>query len=261
VVLAALCEGDDWEELWRDGLAIVYRVRTRSGDTFTLKTQPSAGGANCADSFQRECAVGAQLQHPHALPLRDSGDAGGDLYQILPPVDDNLEIRLSRSRTLAIAEALRITHRIALALAHMHDRNLVHCNVKPAAIWFTRDEPMLTDFSLSRRLGERVSDTPFGTPAYMSPEQAQPGTEIDGRSDLYSLGCVLYEAFAGTPPFRGWDLAQAIAAHRLQTPRPVTDLRPEVPTPVQEVIRRSLAKSPVDRFQTAAAMANALVTA
>jgi len=220
-----------------------------------------------ADRFLREIDIAAGLNHPHILTLIDSGNADGLLYYVMPFVEgESLRGRLARDGRLPITEAVELTRKVATALAYAHARGVVHRDIKPENIMLHEGEPMVTDFGIARAVsgeGESLTQTgmSLGTPAYMSPEQASGEHEIDGRSDIYSLGCVLYEMLAGEPPFTGPSV-QAIIVRRFTEPaRSVRALRPEVPELVDRALLRALARAPEERFAAAAQLAQALAPA
>ena len=215
--------------------------------------------------FLREISIVADLTHPNILPLHESGESAGLLYYATPYVEGgSLRARLQREIQLPLKEALRITRDIADALDYAHVRGLIHRDVKPENVLLAGDRAILADFGVARAVevaaGDRVTETGLavGTPAYMSPEQAGGSSRLDGRSDIYSLGCVLYEMLAGEPPFGG-PTSQAIAAKHLQQhPPPLHVIRDTVPSVVESAVQRALAKVPADRFATAGEFAEAL---
>jgi TolB-like protein/Flp pilus assembly protein TadD len=225
-----------------------------------------------AGRFLREIETAAALAHPHILPLFDSGagtrEAGGEgiLWYTMPYVEgETLRARLARERQLAVADAVRIAAQVADALAYAHEHGVIHRDVKPENILLSGSHALVADFGVARALtaaaGERLTQTGMavGTPAYMSPEQACADPDADQRSDLYSLGCVLYEMLAGEPPYTG-PTAQAVTARRLTDPIPsVRTVRPTVPEWLDRAVRTVLAPIPADRFATAARFAQCLV--
>ena len=221
-----------------------------------------------AERFLREVRVTAQLHHPNVVPVLNSGEFGGRLFFVLPYMDGGtLRARLQRDKQLPIAEVIEIGKSIASALASAHERNVLHRDVKPENILFTGGQACLADFGIARAIiqmtGESTTSTGLvrGTPAYMSPEQASGDQDYDGRSDLYSLACVLYEALAGVPAFVGASAQQIVAQRLLHPPRPVRVYRPTVSPELEEMLEKALATSPADRFQNAKEFEAALVAA
>ncbi len=255
--------------LGRGGMATVYLARDLRHDRpVALKVlHPELASSLGPDRFLREIKLAARLEHPHILSVHDSGDAGGLLWFTMPFVDgESLRERLARERQLPLEEALRIARETARALDYAHRHGVIHRDIKPENILLNRDgDTLLADFGVGRAIGsladgDKLTETGFsvGTPAYMSPEQAIGESQLDGRTDIYSLGCVLYEMLAGEPPFTG-PTAQAIAARRLtDTPRSLEAARPSVSSGLDHVVQKSLARIPADRFATAAQMVEAL---
>ena len=264
-------------EIGRGGMATVYLARDRRHDRpVALKVfDPELGALLGAERFLAEIRVTANLQHPHLLPLFDSGavparhpdsesraergDGEGPsfLYYVMPYVaGETLRARLQREKQLPVDDAIRLTSAVASALDYAHRHGVIHRDLKPENILLHDGQPLVADFgialALSRAAGARITQTgiSLGTPHYMSPEQATGDRQVDGRTDIYSLGCVLYEMLTGEPPHPG-GTAQAIIAKVLtETPRPVRVLRPTVPARVDAAIERALAKLPADRFAT-----------
>jgi len=259
---AALAERYTIErELGRGGMATVYLAKDlKHPRSVALKVlSPELASSLGTDRFLREIDIAAGLTHPHILPLHDSGEADGLLYYVMPYVGESLRGRLIRERQLPLEDALRITRQVADALDYAHNRDVVHRDIKPENILFQAGHAVVSDFGIARAIkvaGEgRMTGTgiAIGTPGYMSPEQAAGTDELDGRSDLYSLGCVLYEMLAGDLPFTGWS-AQAILARQLVDPVPrLRTVRDTVPDWLEQALLRVLAKAPADRFATAAA--------
>jgi eukaryotic-like serine/threonine-protein kinase len=257
-------------ELGRGGMAVVYLAHDLRHDRpVALKVlRPELAEMLGLERFQREIHIAARLQHPHILPVHDSGDAAGQLWFTMPFVEgESLRERLSRERQLPVEDALRIAVEAARALDYAHQQGVIHRDVKPENILLTRDgSTLVADFGIARALGagdERLTQTGFalGTPAYMSPEQAAGEKALDGRTDLYSLASVLYEMLAGEAPYTG-STAQAIMTRRLTEPAPsVRMVRPAVPPAAGEAIRKALAPMPADRFATAGEFAKALTQA
>ncbi len=216
------------------------------------------------DRFQREIQIAARLTHPHIVPLHDSGIADGQLYYVMPYVaGESLRGRLQREKSLPLDEAMRITCDIASALGYAHHQGLIHRDIKPENILLSEGIALVSDFGIARAITSdgspalTMTGTTLGTPAYMSPEQIEGANEIDGRADLYSLGCVLYEMLAGRPPFTGAPHSLA-HQHLLTEPRSITDFRPDIPVNVVAAITKALAKRPSDRFATTAHFVEAI---
>ena len=229
---------------------------------------PEVAAAIGPERFLREIATVARLTHPHILPLHDSGVTDGLLFYVMPYVEgESLRERLTREKQLPVDDALRIAREVADALSYAHSRGVVHRDVKPENILLETGHAVVADFGVARVMAavsaEKLTATGIavGTPLYMSPEQAAGSRDVDGRSDLYSLGCVLYEMLAGQPPFVG-PTAESLAHQHLNlTPRPVTELRPMVPAAVAAAVQRALAKTPADRFNPVALFGEALGSA
>jgi serine/threonine-protein kinase len=218
------------------------------------------------ERFRQEIELAAHLQHPNILPVLAAGTRDNLLYYIMPYVPgESLRHRLTREGRLPIADAIRILHEIADALACAHAEGIVHRDVKPENILIEGSHAVLTDFGVAHALGEarsggRLTETGFalGTPGYMAPEQAAGDRQVDGRADVYALAVVGYEMLAGFPPFAGATNQAIIAAHLTATPRPLLDVRPETPPPLANTIARALAKDPNARLRTAAELRDAL---
>ena len=246
-------------ELGRGGMAVVYLARERVADRLVaVKTlRPEVAAILGRERFLREIAVAAALGHPHIVPVIDSGDAEGCLHYIMPYVEGgSLRRRLSREGRLPVHDAVQIAREVADALSYAHARGVVHRDIKPENILVAGGHALVTDFGMARAAAlAGQSSTPegvaVGTPAYMSPEQTKAGNHVDGRSDLYSLGCVLYEMLAAEPPFTGIT-AQAVIARRLrESPRSLRIIRPEIPEHVERAVLSALEKSPRGRPQSA----------
>ena len=254
-------------ELGQGGMASVFLARDlKHGRPVAVKVLlPELARTVGPDRFLREIEIAAGLTHPHILPVFDSGAADSFLYYVMPYIEgETLRHRLQREQRLPLADALRIAREIAEALDYAHRQGIVHRDVKPENVLLEDGHAVVADFGIARALasaGEaRLTRTglPIGTPAYMSPEQASGDQEVDGRSDVYALACVLYEMLAGAPPFQGPSYQNLVRQHLMDPPPHVAALRPEVSEGVQAIIERALAKSPADRFATAAAFAAAL---
>jgi serine/threonine protein kinase/TolB-like protein len=250
-------------ELGRGGMATVFLAQdAKHGRRIALKVlHPDLAASLGPERFRREIGFAATLQHPHILTVLDSGEtATGELWFTMPYVEgESLRARLTRQRQLAVDDALRITREVALALEYAHRHGVVHRDVKPENILLTADgQALVADFGIARALtpgtaGGTLTETgmAIGTPQYMSPEQAAGERTLDGTSDVYSLGAVLYEMLAGEPPFTG-PTAQAIVAKMMAgEPPSVRRVRPSVPEPIDTAIRKALAPVPADRFPTA----------
>src|SRR2546422_656349 len=215
-------------ELGRGGMATVYLARDLKHDRLVAVKvlRPELAAVLGAERFLREIRLTAQLQHPHILTLIDSGEADGFLFYVMPYIEgESLRQRLEREGQLPLDEALRITRVIASALDFAHSRGVIHRDIKPENVMLHEGEPMVADFGIALAVStagrERLTQTglSLGTPAYMSPEQATADPKLDGRSDQYSLACVLYEMVAGEPPYTR-PTAHAIIAQRLTEPIP-----------------------------------------
>ncbi|MGN6393904.1 MAG: protein kinase domain-containing protein [Gemmatimonadales bacterium] len=260
-------------ELGRGGMATVYLADDRRhGRQVAIKVlRPELGTVLGPDRFAREIRIAAALNHPHILPLYDSGeagvtpDAGPWLYYVMPYVrGGSLRERLAAEGTLAPEEAVALVRQVAAALDHAHAHGLVHRDIKPENILLHEGEAMVADFGIALAAAtaptERLTQTGLmvGTPEYMSPEQAAGERELDARSDVYSLGCVLYETLTGEPPHAAPTARGVIARRFSETPPRARRVRPTLPPALDETIARALALDPADRFESAAAFADAL---
>src|SRR5207342_3542653 len=248
-------------------MATVYLARDIKHDRkVAVKVlDPELGAVLGVERFLAEIKVTANLQHPNLLPLFDSGEAAGQLFYVMPFVDgESLRAKLEREKQLPVDEAIRIAVAVANALEYAHGHGVIHRDLKPENILLQHGQPMVADFGIALAVsnagGQRVTQTglSLGTPQYMSPEQATGDRSIDGRSDIYSLGAVLYEMLTGDPPHVA-STAQAIIAKVLtDRPRSVRASRAAVPAHVSAAIDRALEKLPADRFATAHEFAEAL---
>ena len=251
-------------ELGRGGMAIVYLARDLRYDrVVAVKVmRPEILISVGSERFLREIHIAARLSHPHILPLFDSGEADGILYYVMPYVEgESLRSRITREATLPIEDAVRIGLEIASGLAHAHAQGVVHRDVKPENILLTGSTAVLTDFGIAQAvdsIGGRLTGTGLliGSPAYMSPEQAT--GHVDQRSDVYALGCVLYEMLGGAPPFAGPTTIALLASHTNKAVTPLREVRGTVPLHLESVVLRALAKDPADRFGSAQELAIAL---
>jgi serine/threonine-protein kinase len=256
-------------ELGHGATAAVYLARDlKHGRHVALKVlRPDLAASLESARFLREIRLLARLQHPHILPLFDSGEHDGALFYVMPRVEgETLGQRLRRDGQVAVGEALRITREVADALAYAHAHDVVHRDIKPDNILLDGTHALVADFGIARAVhravdsGDRITSAglAIGTPAYMSPEQASGEREVEGRSDIYSLACVLYEMLAGRYPFQGPSLQSMIARRFAGPPPPVSTLREGVPREVDEALTRALQPAPEDRFQTVREFCEAL---
>ncbi len=254
-------------EVGRGGMATVYLAQDRKhGRQVALKVlHPELAATLGSERFLREIQIAARLQHSHILPLYDSGQAGTLLYYVMPFVEgESLRDRLNHERPLPVEEAVRIARDIAAALDYAHRQGVVHRDIKPENVMLHEGEAIVTDFGIAKAVsaagGESLTQVGMavGTPAYMSPEQASGEREPDGRSDIYSLGCVLYEMLTGSAPFTG-PTVQALIMKRFTDPVPsVRATRSLVTIELEAVVSRALAKDPADRFTSGSQIVQAL---
>lgn len=254
-------------EIGRGGMATVYRAEDQKHHRkVAVKIlRPEIASSLGIERFLQEIEVLASLQHPHILPLYDSGQAGGFVYFVMPFVDgESLRARLNRERQLPLADALQITREIAAALDYAHSRNVIHRDIKPENIMFSGGMAVLADFGIARAVSaadqRRLTQTgtAVGTPVYMSPEQGGADVEVDGRSDIYALGCVLYETLVGDPPHTGSSPQVILARKSVEPVRSIRVVRETIPESVEDAVMMALARSPADRFATASDFAAAL---
>jgi serine/threonine-protein kinase len=248
------------------GMATVYLARDlRHGRKVAIKTLRAELAASIgADRFLREIRLAANLQHPNILGLYDSGEADGILYYVMPFVEgESLRARLDREQQLPIHDAVRITREAAEALAYAHQNGVVHRDIKPENILLLNGHALVADFGIARAVdaaGEKLTQTGMavGTPHYMSPEQAMGADGADGRSDIYSLGCVLYELLVGQPPFDGPNARAILARHTMEQVPSLTVVRASIPEELEDAVLQSLEKTPADRYQKMSEFADAL---
>jgi serine/threonine protein kinase/tetratricopeptide (TPR) repeat protein len=256
-------------EIGSGGTSVVFRARDlRHQRLVAIKVlRPELARSLGTDRFLREIRIAASLTHPHILPVHDSGGAADDLlYYVMPYVEgESLRSRLIREGALPMDDALRIARETADALSYAHSRGVVHRDIKPGNILLIGGHAVVADFGIATATGIGMDDDTLtspgliiGTPAYMSPEQARGELVVDGRSDLYSLGCVLYEMLTGEPPFTGPSAHAVLARHSQDIPEPVRSRRASVPVEVEAAVDRLLEKLPVDRYSTAAQFVAAL---
>jgi eukaryotic-like serine/threonine-protein kinase len=257
-------------ELGRGGMATVYLAHDiKHRRRVAIKVlRPELTMALGPDRFLREIEIAAQFVHPHILPVFDSGEADGFLYYVMPYVaGESVRARLDREGPLPVDQAVEIASEVADALAYAHSQGIVHRDIKPENILLEEGHAIVADFGIARAISAAVSTMDdklttaglaLGTPLYMSPEQAAGHLRLDGRADIYSLGCVLYEMLTGDPPFIGPTPSSVAAQHAQDSPPLIREKRPGVPTQVELVVSKALHKMPADRFATATEFAAAL---
>jgi serine/threonine-protein kinase len=254
-------------EVGRGGMAFVYLARDRRYERqVAVKVlDPQIATAVGAERFLREIRITAQLQHPHIVALLDSGEARNLLYAVMPFVEgESLRDRLMASSRLSTTQAVTIAWEVADALDYAHRRGVVHRDIKPENILVSNGHAVVADFGIARAIGLAGGATltgvgfPIGTAAYMSPEQATAASPVDGRSDIYSLGCVLYEMLAGRMAFSGPSLKSVLTQQLTIDPPLVHITRPDVPQNIIDIVRRCLMKQPQERYQTAGELAEDL---
>jgi len=255
-------------ELGAGGMATVYLAEDlKHKRQVAIKVlRPELAAVIGAERFLAEITTTANLQHPHILPLHDSGQVDGTVFYVMPLVEgESLRDRLVREKQLPVTDAVRIASEVASALDYAHRHDVIHRDIKPENILLHDDRALVADFGIALAAtksdsGSRMTETgmSLGTPTYMSPEQAMGERDLDARTDIYALGCVLYEMLAGEPPFTG-PTAQAIVARVMtEHPRSLTDQRRTIPPHVDAVVQTAMAKLPADRFATAREMTAAL---
>ena len=259
---------DIQRELGRGGMATVYLAQDRKHDrAVALKVlHPELSSSLGPDRFLREIKVAARLNHPHILPLHDSGEASGFLYYVMPYVEgESLRSRLNRLGKLPLDEALYLARGIAGALDYAHRQRVVHRDIKPENVMLHEGEAMVMDFGIAKAVSVASGDTltqagmMVGTPAYVSPEQAAGEGDIDGRSDQYSLACMLFEVLSGKKAFTG-TTAQSILSKRFTEPVPsLRTVEPSVPDEINEAVGRAMSKEPGERYMTSGEFAKALI--
>ncbi|MFQ6045647.1 MAG: protein kinase, partial [Gemmatimonadales bacterium] len=247
-------------EVGSGGMAVVYLAEdVKHRRKVAIKAlKPELAASIGADRFLREIEIAAGLNHPHILPLYDSGEAGGLLFYVMPYVEgESLRDRLRRERQLPLEDALQIAREVADGLSYAHSLGIIHRDIKPENVLLSGGHAVIADFGIARAIaaagGEHLTETgmSLGTPTYMSPEQAAGAGRLDGRSDLYSLGCMVYEMLAGQPPFGGPTVESILHQHLTLDAPSVGAVRPSVPVQVATAVQRAMAKTPADRFATA----------
>ncbi len=255
-------------ELGEGGMATVYLATDlKHKRNVALKVlKPELAAVVGAERFLAEIETTANLTHPHILPLFDSGEADGFLFYVMPHIEgESLRERIDREKQLGVDDSVAITRKVAGALDYAHQNGVVHRDIKPGNILLSsQGEPLVADFGIALAAGEgdrtRLTETgmSIGTAAYMSPEQSMEGDQVDGRSDTYSLGCVLYEMLLGDPPFTGSNPLAILVRKSTETPSGLRTVRETIPEALEEAVLRALAVTPADRFTTAADFAEAL---
>jgi serine/threonine-protein kinase len=257
-------------EVGQGGMAVVYRAQDlKHRRQVAIKVlRPELAAAVGSERFLREIEIAAGLNHPNILPLHDSGEAGGLLFYVMPYVEgETLRDRLAGHSQLPLGEAVQITREVSDALGYAHAQGLVHRDVKPENILFQAGHALVADFGIARAIseagGSKLTETglAIGTMAYMSPEQAVGEAEIDARSDIYGLTCVLFEMLAGRTPFETGNAQAMLAQKVMGTAAKLADTRPELPPTLEVVVRRGLAKDPAERYDTAQGFATAVAHA
>jgi len=246
-------------EIGRGGTAIVYRAEdTATGSQAAIKViRMELARVLGSERFHREIKIASYLVHPSIMPLIDWGEVDGLLYYVMPFLaGGSLRERIQQETQLTSEEAVRIAGGIADGLAYAHERGVVHRDIKPGNILLHEDQVIIADFGLAQvvnALDQEVLTTSglaLGTPTYMSPEQAACRT-VDARTDIYSLGCVMYEMLAGEPPFRGATVQAVAARHLGEPPLSLSVVLPALSKELESIVIKALAKAPADRFQTA----------
>jgi tetratricopeptide (TPR) repeat protein len=255
-------------ELGAGGMAIVWLAEdVKHRRKVAIKVlRPELAAALGPSRFVREIEIAAQLQHPHILPLLDSGEGDGLAYYVMPYVEgESLRDRVARAGALPLAEALTILRDVADALAYAHRRGVVHRDVKPDNILLSDGHALVMDFGIAKALSDARGEAPMtsvgmaiGTPAYMAPEQAAGDPDVDHRADIYALGCLAYETLGGRPPFTGTTPQQILAAQISRVPEPLASVRSGLPIAVNDAVMRCLGKLPAERFDTATEFRSAL---
>ncbi|MFC1639209.1 protein kinase [Gemmatimonadota bacterium] len=248
-------------EIGRGGMAVVYLAQDLKHERqVAVKVlRPELAAAVGAERFQQEIKIAANLNHPHVLPLLDSGESDGFLYYVMPYVEgQSLRDKLAKEGELPIVEAVKILREVVDALAHAHDNNVVHRDMKPDNVLLSGRHALVTDFGVAKAVSEATGSNrittegvALGTPAYMAPEQAAADPHIDHRADIYAVGVIAYELLTGRTPFVGNTQQELLAAHVTQTPDPVTKYRESVPPALAELVMKCLEKKAADRWQTA----------
>jgi len=252
--------------LGEGGMATVYLAHDQKHNRkVAVKVmRPELAATLGADRFLREVQVAAQLNHPHILPMHDSGTADGILYYVMPYVEgETLKEHVAKQGQLSVSETMRLGREVAEALAYAHTRGIIHRDIKPGNILLQSGHALVADFGIARALGDEgevltKTGLAVGTPQYMAPEQATGEREVDGRADIYALGAVMYEMMAGEPPFTGPTARAIITRSLTEEPRSLTVSRSGLPAAVNSAVMKALAKSASDRYANAGEMVTAL---
>jgi serine/threonine protein kinase/Tfp pilus assembly protein PilF len=256
-------------ELGRGGMATVYLAQdTKHDRTVALKVlHPELASSLGPDRFLREIKVAARLNHPHILPLFDSGETDGFLFYVMPYVEgESLRERLDRQKQLPVEEAVHHANAIASALDYAHRQGIIHRDIKPENVMLYEGEAMVMDFGIAKALSAATGDTltqtgmMIGTPAYVSPEQAAGATDLDGRSDQYSLACMLYEMLSGERPFTGPTPQSVMTKRFTEPPKSVRAIRPNIPENLERAISKAMSVETEARFRSAAMFGQALMS-
>jgi TolB-like protein/tRNA A-37 threonylcarbamoyl transferase component Bud32 len=256
--------------LGQGGMATVYLAQdSRHDRPVAIKVlRPELSASIGSDRFLREIKVAAHLQHPNILALYDSGEAGQFLYYVMPFVQgESLRARMDREGQLSLPDAIQLTCETADALQYAHSKGIIHRDIKPENILIQEGHALVADFGIARAVsqagGEKLTESGMavGTPHYMSPEQAMGGDHVDGRSDEYSLACVVYEMLVGQPPFSGPNAMAILARHSMEAVPSLQVVRHAIPDEVEDAIMRALEKTPADRFPTVREFSDALLQA
>jgi len=254
-------------EIGAGGMATVYLARDLKHDRqVALKVlRPELAATLGPDRFPREIRIVAKLQHPHVLPLHDSGESAGFLYYVMPFVEgESLRQKLDRDGQLSVHEAVRILREVVDALAYAHSHGVLHRDIKPDNVMLSGRHALVTDFGVAKAVsaagGEKLTTVgvAVGTPTYMSPEQATGEAHLDHRSDIYAVGILGYELLTGSPPFVAPTAQAVLSAQVLERPVPVVERRPAVPPALSDLLLRCLEKNPSDRWQSAEEILHAL---
>jgi TolB-like protein len=254
-------------EIGRGGMAAVYRAEDlRHGRSVAVKVLDPELLSVAAERFLREIRFTGQLTHPHILPLLDSGEVDGIPFYVMPLVaGESLRDRIGREGALPVAEAVRLATEVASALDYAHRQGIVHRDIKPENILLQDGHAMVADFGIAKALSSgtggatlTATGVSIGTPAYMAPEQVLAERDVDGRADIYALGCVLFEMITGAPPFHGGSAHAVMSRHAKDAVPSIRSVRPSVPAELERTVTRALAKTPADRFRSAAEFSDAL---